>query len=85
MRGGNLYAKDCAVCHGASGEGKAEQFFPRLSGQHYRYLLRENRLIRNGERRNANPDMANVIRAYSDEELAAVADYISRLPVEKAR
>lgn len=84
-RGGNLYEKDCASCHGARGEGNAEQFYPRLSGQHYRYLLRENRMIRDGERRNANPDMANAIRNYSDEELVAVADYISRLPVAPAR
>jgi cytochrome c553 len=82
---GKRYEKDCASCHGAQGEGKADQFYPRLSGQHYRYLLRENRLIRDGTRRNANPDMMNVIRAYSDEELAAVADYISRLPVAPAR
>lgn len=85
LRGGKLYEKDCATCHGARGEGKAERFYPRLSGQHYRYLLRESRMIRNGERRNANPDMADAIRAYSDEELAAVADYISRLPVTPAR
>lgn len=84
-RGGNLYEKDCASCHGARGEGKADQFYPRLSGQHYRYLLRENRMIRDGERRNANPDMANAIRNYSDEELVAVADYISRLPVASER
>lgn len=85
VRGRQLYEKDCATCHGARGEGKAEEFYPRLSGQHYRYLLRETHLIRNGERRNANPEMANNIRAYSDEELAAVADYISRLPVAAAR
>lgn len=84
-RGAKLYEKDCATCHGPNGEGKADQFYPRLSGQHYRYLLRENRLIRNGERRNANPDMANAISGYSDEDLAAVADYISRLPVTPAR
>jgi cytochrome c553 len=84
-RGGNLYEKDCATCHGTHGEGNADRFYPRLSGQHYRYLLRENRMIRDGERRNANPDMANAIRAYSDEELVAVADYISRLPVAPGR
>lgn len=85
VRGRQLYEHDCLTCHGAQGEGKADQFYPRLSGQHYRYLLRENRLIRNGERRNANPEMAHAIRAYSDEELSAVADYISRLPVAPAR
>lgn len=85
MRGGTLYEKDCASCHGARGEGKADQFYPRLSGQHYRYLLRENRMIRDGERRNANPEMVNAIRNYSDEDLVAVADYISRLPVAPER
>lgn len=85
LRGRQLYERDCLTCHGARGEGKAPEFYPRLSGQHYRYLLRENRLIRNGERRNANPEMAQAIRAYSDEELAAVADYISRLPVAADR
>lgn len=84
-RGRMLYERDCLSCHGAQGEGKADQFYPRLSGQHYRYLLRENRLIRDGERRNANPEMANAIRAYSDDELASVADYISRLPVAPTR
>lgn len=84
-RGGALYEKDCASCHGTRGEGKADQFYPRLSGQHYRYLLRENRMIRDGERRNANPDMVNAIRNYSDEDLVAVADYISRLPVAPER
>ncbi|MDP1527349.1 MAG: c-type cytochrome [Rhodocyclaceae bacterium] len=83
--GFKLYAKDCVTCHGERGEGKADQFYPRLSGQHYRYLLRENQLIRDGGRRNANPKMADAIRHYSDEDLAAVADYISRLPLAPAR
>jgi cytochrome c553 len=84
-RGGKLYEKDCATCHGVQGEGKADQFYPRLSGQHFRYLLRESRMIRDGSRRNSNPDMANAIRTYSDDELSAVADYISRLAVTPTR
>jgi cytochrome c553 len=79
--GGKLYQKDCASCHGARGEGNAEKFYPRVAGQHYRYLQREGRMIRDRERRNANPEMAEVITKYSDEDIAAVADYISRLPV----
>lgn len=81
-RGRQLYARDCLACHGAKGEGKADKFFPRVSGQHYRYLLREGRMIRSGERRNANPEMAAAIREYSDEDIAAVSDYMSRLPVD---
>ena len=79
-RGRQLYERDCISCHAADGTGDAGKFYPRVSGQHYRYLLHEGRMIRDGERRNVNPDMARVIRDYSDEEIAAVADYISRLP-----
>ncbi len=80
-RGRQLYDKDCASCHGGRGEGDAAQFYPRVSGQHYRYLLRESLLIRAGGRRNAHPEMLRVIETYGDEDLAAVSDYISRLPV----
>jgi cytochrome c553 len=82
VRGERLYAAHCASCHGVQGEGEAKRFYPRVSGQHYRYLLRESRMIRDGERRNANPQMIDAIRDYSNEELDAVADYISRLPVK---
>ena len=78
-RGNELYAKDCATCHGDRGEGKAEKFFPLLAGQHFKYVLREARFIRDGKRGNANPDMVKVIKSYGDEDLEAVADYISRL------
>jgi cytochrome c553 len=80
-RGRQLYERDCLVCHGKQGEGKADQFFPRISGQHYAYLLREGGLIRDGKRHNAHPDMVLAIGKYSDEDTAAVSDYISRLPV----
>ena len=77
----SLYARDCQACHGANGAGDAPKFFPRVSGQHYKYLLREARYIRDGKRRNANPDMVEVIRPYSDADLDAVADYMSRFPL----
>lgn len=81
VSGQKLYESACLSCHGARGEGDAGKFYPRLSGQHYRYLLREGRMIRDHERRNGNPEMAEAIRRYSDDDIAAVADYISRLPV----
>lgn len=80
-RGERRYVADCAGCHGPRGEGDAARFYPRVSGQHYRYLLREVRMIRSGERRNANPDMTSAVANYSDEEIAAVSDYMSRLPI----
>ena len=78
-RGKELYARDCATCHGDRGEGNAEKFFPLIAAQHFQYLLRETRYIRDGERGNSNPDMVKVIKGYTDKDLEAVADYIAEL------
>lgn len=75
--GKQLYERDCAGCHGGQGEGDAAKFHPMVAAQHYRYLLREVQLIRDGDRRNANPDMVRVIKPYSSGELEAVADYMA--------
>lgn len=80
-RGKSLYDKDCKTCHGAHGEGVAEKFYPRVAGQHYRYLERTAHDIRDGQRRNANPQMVKLIRKYKDADLSALADYMARLPV----
>ena len=78
-RGKAIYVRDCANCHGDRGEGNGAKFYPMVAGQHYVYLLREARFIRDGERGNANPDMVRVIMPYSDADLEAVSDYMSRL------
>jgi cytochrome c553 len=82
-RGRELYSKDCASCHGDSGQGKAEKFYPMVAAPHYRYLLRETKYIRDGDRRNSNPDMVKVIVRYSDDDLEALADYMAQLPAPK--
>ena len=78
-KGEELYKRDCVQCHGDQGQGDAAKFYPVLAGQHYEYLLRQIRDIAAGRRRNANPDMVKVVKGYSDEELQAVVDYMSRL------
>jgi cytochrome c553 len=80
-RGSQLYERDCLVCHGRQGEGKADSFYPKVAGQHYIYLLREGSMIRDGKRSNAHPDMIDVVKKYSDADMDAVSDYMSRLPV----
>jgi cytochrome c553 len=77
-----LYRHDCATCHGAHGMGDAEKLYPRLSGQHFRYLLRAGRMIRDGQRHNAHPEMVDAIARYTDDDLSAVADLVSRMAVE---
>jgi cytochrome c553 len=80
-RGKTLYEKNCAVCHGDNGEGDGDKFYPRVSGQHFKYLLREMVDIRDGVRLNANPKMMSVVKPYTDADIEAVADYMSRFAV----
>ena len=77
--GAKLYADNCTRCHGATGEGDAAKYFPRIQGQHYEYLVRQYRWIKEGKRRNANPDMVEQIKNFSDRDTLAVLDYVSRL------
>jgi cytochrome c553 len=78
-KGKDLYDRDCADCHGAKGQGSAAKFYPMVAAQHYKYLLREVNFIRDGDRRNSNPDMVKVIKPYTSGELEAVADYMASL------
>jgi cytochrome c553 len=52
---------------------------PRIHGQHYQYLVRQFEWIREGKRRNANPEMVEQIQTFGEHETQAVLDYVSRL------
>ncbi|HIJ21680.1 MAG: c-type cytochrome [Gammaproteobacteria bacterium] len=81
--GEKLYKENCVQCHGEIGEGSQEKFYPKIQGQHYAYMLRQFEWIRDGKRRNANPDMVKQIAGFSDDDMKAVIDYTSRIPVPK--
>ncbi len=81
--GEKLYKDNCVRCHGATGEGDGAKFYPRIQGQHYEYLLRQYKWIKEGKRRNANPDMMAQIKDFSDKDTIDVLDFVSRLKPPK--
>ncbi|MDR1424936.1 MAG: c-type cytochrome [Azoarcus sp.] len=83
-KGKPLYEKQCLECHGKNGEGNRAKFYPVIAGQHYKYLLRQMTEIRDGKRRNANPDMVKAIRPYTDDMLVAISAYQSSLKMPGA-
>ncbi len=78
-RGRQAYNANCARCHGLNGEGDNERFYPRIQGQHYNYLVRQMRWIKDDKRRNANPEMTDQLKRLSDQDVETIADYVSRL------
>ena len=79
-----LFEQQCTQCHGANGQGDRSKFYPVIAGQHYRYLLRQMTDIRDGRRRNANPQMVQAIRPFSDEQLVAISAYQASLAMPGA-
>jgi cytochrome c553 len=77
--GKTMYEKECVECHLKNGEGVKDKFYPVLAGQHYKYLLRQMTEIRDGKRRNANPDMVKIIKKYDDKQLIAISAYQASL------
>lgn len=77
--GQRLYKKDCMSCHGRSGEGDPKTRTPVLAGQHFKYMLRQAQEIRDGKRKNGNPAMMEFIKGYTDTQIVAVTDWMSRL------
>ena len=82
-QGKKLYDDNCVKCHGETGEGMADKFYPRIQGQHYAYMMRQFEWIRDGKRRNANPDMVEQIKGFSNKDMQMVINYVSRAPVPK--
>ena len=80
-----LYREECADCHGAAGEGDPERHIPALYAQHFRYLVRQFYWIRNGRRKNADPEMVEQIERFTAHDINAVMAYTATLrpPAEK--
>ena len=70
----------CLACHGPAGLGNPPAGFPRLSGQHARYIVKQLKAFRDGKRNNDKYQMMPIIsKKMNDIEIIAVANYISGL------
>jgi cytochrome c553 len=69
----------CSSCHGPDGAGIPVPY-PRLAGQYAEYTTAQLRAFRSGTRANdSNRTMRALAAKLSDQEIAAVAEYISGL------
>jgi cytochrome c553 len=69
----------CSACHGPNGAGIPSQY-PRLSGQLVDYTAAQLKAFKAGERANdANQMMRMIAARLTEQEIAAVAEYVSGL------
>ncbi len=78
--GQHIYLERCAGCHGNLGVGQAQGPIPAIGGQNYTYLLIQLRGFAAGHRGAVDPSVTDAVTKLSSTEMAAVADYTSRLP-----
>ena len=84
-QGKEIFLNDCADCHGEQGEGDIKKHVPMIQGQHYQYLARQYRWIRDGRRRNADKKMVKQIQNFSLREEKAVLAYTASLKPPKEK
>jgi cytochrome c553 len=70
----------CIGCHGPTGAGNPAAKFPRLAGQHAKYVENQLRAFKSGERDNdAGKMMRNIAGRMTEKEIRAVASYVQGL------
>jgi len=72
---GKQVYNQCISCHGAKGQGRGS--FPKLAGQHSRYLIKQLNDIKSKRRK--VPQMNAVVRRLTKEDIKAVSKYLESL------
>ena len=81
-KGGSSYKgiPACAGCHGPNGVGNSPAVFPSVAGQRVDYLIKTLKDFRSGARSNdPNSIMRNIAVKMSDNDIKAVATYITQM------
>lgn len=84
--------RSCMACHGAKG-AKPIQTYPALAGQKEKYMLQQIHDIRDGKRVGSMDEtghprtqgMADILHILNEQEIAAVAKYLSELEPGKPK
>ena len=70
----------CSACHGKDAKTPLLNTYPKLAGQNEGYLLQQLKDIKSGKRNNGmSIAMKGIMHLVNDEEMAALAKYISTL------
>ncbi len=79
--GAALFAgKACLACHGPEGKKPITDVIPKLAGQNKGYLIQQITDIKSGARNNGGTaQMKGIVAGLSDEEIEAIAGYLSTL------
>lgn len=78
--GGSKGVMACTGCHGPTGVGLEAAGFPHISGQQVQYVINQLQNFKNGTRTNDTTGMMpSIAGAMSDEQIEAVANYLSGL------
>lgn len=79
--GKKLYTtKTCIACHGKDGAKPIMKTYPFLAGQDKDYLIRQATDIKTSTRKNGGTNtMQPVMHLVSDEELAAISDFLANV------
>ncbi len=75
--GKRIYRKECATCHGQSGEGSFDGLIPPLTGQHSIYLKRQIENFRKAERVHDAPEDADIFKQFGDSEIDDILTFLS--------
>lgn len=70
--------RGCGACHGPTGDEPLTPTYPKIRGQNKEYLIRQIADIKSGDRDNgASIAMRGLVANMSDEEITAIAEYLS--------
>ncbi len=81
LDGAEVYtSKGCGGCHGADGNMPIMGAYPKVAGQNLDYIIQQLNDIKSGARSNGqSTTMKGIMAAVNEDEIKAVATYLSEL------